>query len=95
MPHKFSANRLHKFAKKQYRVTNWAEHNESQRNRGDLTIWIADDVQTHWIAPWRGSRGGQPQYSDLAKQPFWLNFVVRLMHRQAGFLGMRLRRCAN
>jgi len=38
MPHKFNANRRHKFAKKQYRVTNWAEYNESLRNRGDLTI---------------------------------------------------------
>ena len=48
MPHKFNASRRHKFAKKQYRVTNWAEYNESLRNRGDLTIWITGDVQNHW-----------------------------------------------
>jgi len=45
MPHKFNAGRRHKFAKKQYRVTNWAEYNESLRNRGDLTIWIADNAR--------------------------------------------------
>jgi hypothetical protein len=66
MPHKFNACRRHKFAKKRYRVTNWAEYNESLRNRGDLTIWGSSDVQNHWAAPRRGSRGGQPPYSDLA-----------------------------
>jgi len=66
MPHKFNAGRRHKFTKKQYQVTNWREYNESLRNRGDLTIWITDDARTHWTAPRRGSRGGQPRYSDLA-----------------------------
>jgi len=66
MPHKFNASRRHKFAMKRYRVTNWAEYNESLRNRGDLTIWITGDARTHWAAPRRGSRGGQPRYSDLA-----------------------------
>jgi len=66
MPHKFNASHRHKFAKKRYRVTNWAAYNESLRNRGDLTIWVSSDVQNHWAAPRRGSRGGQPRYSDLA-----------------------------
>lgn len=66
MPHKFNASRRHKFAKKKYRVRNWGEYNESLRNRGDLTIWISPDVQNKWVAPQRGSRGGQPRYSDLA-----------------------------
>jgi len=66
MPHKFNASRRHKFAKKRYRVTNWAEYNESLRNRGNLTIWITADARTHWAAPRRGSPGGQRRYSDLA-----------------------------
>ena len=37
MPHKFNAARRHKFDKAQYRVINWAEYNESLRQRGDLT----------------------------------------------------------
>ena len=40
MPHKFNAARRHKFDKAQYRVINWAEYNESLRQRGDLTIWL-------------------------------------------------------
>ena len=37
MPHKFNAARRHKFDKAQYRVINWAEYNESLRQRDDLT----------------------------------------------------------
>jgi hypothetical protein len=66
MPHKFNATRRHKLAKKQYRVTNWAEYNESLRQRGDLTIWITGEALDLWIAPRRISRGGQSKYSDLA-----------------------------
>ena len=38
MPHKFNVARRHKFDKAQYRVINWAEYNESLRQRGDLTV---------------------------------------------------------
>ena len=66
MPHKFNAARRHKFDKAQYRVINWAEYNESLRQRGDLTIWVSDEAQSMWSAPRRTSRGGQRRYSDLA-----------------------------
>ena len=66
MPHKFNATRRHKFAKTQYRVTNWAEYNESLRKRGDLTVWITADAHKLWAAPRRMSRGGQLKYSDVA-----------------------------
>ena len=66
MPHKFNAARRHKFDKAQYRVINWAEYNESLRQRGDLTIWVSDEAQSVWRAPRRTSRGGQRRYSDLA-----------------------------
>ena len=83
MPRKFNAGRCHKIAKKKYRVTNWREYNESLRNRGDLTIWISSDVQTHWAAARRGSRGGQPRYSDLAiTMCLTLGMVYKLPLRQ-------------
>ena len=55
MPHKFNAARRHKFDKAQYRVINWAEYNESLRQRGDLTIWVSEEAQSVWIAPRCGS----------------------------------------
>ena len=45
MPHKFNAARRHKFPKKRYRVTNWAEYTEILRRRGDLTIWVTDTTE--------------------------------------------------
>ena len=66
MPHKFNASRRHKFDKAQYRVINWAEYNESLRQRGDLTIWVSEEAQSVWSAPRRTSRGGQWRYSDWA-----------------------------
>ena len=57
MPHKFNAARRHKFPKKRYRVTNWAEYTEILRRRGDLTIWVTDDTLKQWRAPRRTTSG--------------------------------------
>lgn len=65
MPHKFNAARRHKFTKRRYRVTNWAEYNESLRKRGDLTVWFTAEALDLWAAPRRVSRGGQPRYSEM------------------------------
>lgn len=88
MPHKFYATRRHRFAKKQYRVTNWAEYNESLRRRGDLTVWVADDVAQSWAAQRRKTRGGQARYSDLAIEIcLTLRTVFQLALRQTqGFM---------
>ena len=89
MPHKFNAARRHKFDKAQYRVINWAEYNESLRQRGDLTIWVSDEAQSVWSAPRRTSRGGQRRYSDLAIETcLTLRTTYRLALRQTqGLMG--------
>ncbi|TQM89654.1 IS5 family transposase [Roseinatronobacter monicus] len=66
MPHKFNDGRRHKFEKKRYRITNWADYNESLRRRGDVTIWLSPEVEAAWPAERRKTRGGQPVYSDLS-----------------------------
>ena len=89
MPHKFNASRRHKFDKAQYRVINWAEYNESLRQRGDLTIWVSEEAQNVWSAPRRTSRGGQRRYSDLAIETcLTLRTTYRLALRQTqGLMG--------
>ena len=89
MPHKFNAARRHKFDKAQYRVINWAEYNESLRQRGDLTIRVSDEAQSVWSAPRRTSRGGQRRYSDLAIETcLTLRTAYRLGLRQTqGLMG--------
>lgn len=66
MPHKFNESRRHKFERKRYRITNWADYNESLRRRGDVTIWLSPEVEAAWRAERRMTRGGQLIYSDLA-----------------------------
>lgn len=88
MPYKFNDARRDKFPKTLYCVTNWSEYNEVLRRRGDLTIWISDDVAQNWGASRRKSRGGQARYSDLAIEIcLTLRVVFRLALRQTqGFM---------
>jgi hypothetical protein len=69
-------------------VTNAAEYNESLRRRGDLTVWVSDDVAKVWTSPRRKTRGGQAVYSDLAIEIcLTLRVVFRLALRQTqGFM---------
>ncbi|ACM31360.1 IS5 family transposase [Agrobacterium rhizogenes] len=66
MPHKFNCARRHKIASQKHRVTNWAAYNENLRRRGDLTVWVNEEVQCLWSGSRHISRGGQQKYSDLA-----------------------------
>jgi hypothetical protein len=66
MPHKFNADRWDKITKQKYRVTNWADYNESLRQRGDLTVWVSEERLRLWSAPPRTTPGGQALYMDLA-----------------------------
>ena len=52
MAHKFNSSRRHKFDKKRYKVKNWRECNESLRQRGDVTVWLCQDM----IVAWRAGR---------------------------------------
>ena len=88
MPYKFNDARRDKIPKTKYTVTNWSAYNESLRRRGDLTVWVADDVAQNWAARRRNTRGGQARYSDLAIEIcLTLRVVFRLGLRQTqGFM---------
>ncbi|WP_417810011.1 transposase [Thioclava sp.] len=88
MPYKFNEARRGKFAKATFRVTNWADYNESLRRRGDLAVWISEDVVQNWSAERRKTRGGQARYSDLAIELcLTLRVVFNLALRQTqGFI---------
>ncbi len=88
MPYKFNDARRDKIPKAKYRVTNWSAYNKSLRRRGDLTVWVTDDVAQNWSAAHRKSRGGHARYSDLAIEScLTLRVVFRLALRQTqGFM---------
>ncbi|MEN9894886.1 MAG: hypothetical protein RIR97_738 [Pseudomonadota bacterium] len=39
----------HEKAKQTFKVTNWVAYTESFHQRGDLTVWIGDDVLSKWV----------------------------------------------
>lgn len=66
MPFKFHASRRHKIPMARYAVKNWPVYEASLRQRGDLRIWIGDDVEAHWTVPGQRTPKGFPVYTDLA-----------------------------
>jgi hypothetical protein len=49
-----------------YKTRNWAEYNQSLKQRGSLSIWF--DPEMTWEAEASGRRGRQQTYSDAAIQ---------------------------
>src|SRR3954471_5293398 len=99
LPFKLNQDRRHHIPEQKRRVTNWREYDESLRRRGSLTVWFSDEAVEAWEAERRTSRGGQPEYSDLAiLTALTFKAVFRLAYRQTegvigsviGLLGLAL-----
>lgn len=75
-----------------YRVMNWNKYNESLVRRGDITLWLAEEV----LAAWEHANGevkvGRPfTYSDTAIECLLaLRELFRLPYRQTEGLGRSL-----
>ena len=53
--------------RKPRRIINWKEYNDALVQRGNFTLWIADDVIEHWLHENDECKVGRPfTYSDLA-----------------------------
>ena len=78
---KYPKRSQYKHAKqKKYHVSNWAEYNEGQRRRGDLTVWFDEEAIANWKADKSGKPGGQRVYSDMAIET---GLVVRMVYKLA------------
>src|SRR4051795_1868998 len=89
LPFKLNQDRRHHIPEQKRRVTNWRDYDESLRRRGSLTVWFSDEAVAAWEAERRTSRGGQPEYSDLAiLTALTFKVVFRLAYRQTeGLIG--------
>src|SRR3954467_3831255 len=89
LPFKLNQDRRHHIPEQKRKVTNWREYDESLRRRGSLTVWFSDEAVEAWKAERRTSRGGQPEYSDLAiLTALTFKAVFRLAYRQTeGLIG--------
>jgi hypothetical protein len=68
MPHKFKSNQRNHFTKSKSATRNWSRYNKQLIDRGNISIWIADDVLKSWYQASRVYDGsGTPiLYSDTA-----------------------------
>ena len=58
-------NRHPKYRKK-YKIHNWRSYERSLINRGDLTLWLSEDVIQSWNSDLDQRMGRLKLYSDLA-----------------------------
>ena len=89
LPFKLNQARRRHIPEQKRKVTNWRDYDESLRRRGSLTVWFSDEAVEAWEAERRTSRGGQPEYSDLAiLTALTFKAVFRLAYRQTeGLIG--------
>lgn len=83
-----------KQSKPKYRVGNWSDYNDALINRGDLTVWVDEDVLEAWRAgEHNGQRGAPYVYSDLAIECMAMLMVVYNLPLRAtqGFLSSVLK----
>ncbi|KZL17620.1 hypothetical protein PsAD2_02956 [Pseudovibrio axinellae] len=66
MPFTHNADRRHKFAKADYKVTNWSDYKESLRQRSDITNWLDESVAHFWFAQTPKRRGRPAMFFDFA-----------------------------
>ena len=48
MPYKYLQEKGIKIKKQKYRLTNWSEYNASMKRRGDIEIWLSQEVIDSW-----------------------------------------------
>jgi hypothetical protein len=62
MPNKYPEKKGWNVPKQKYKVTNWSDYNELLRLRGDITVWLSDEVIENWYQQDRVYDGtGTPQ----------------------------------
>jgi transposase len=88
MPFKHNESRREKIKKSRYKVTNWAEYNQSLRERGNITLWFTQEAIEKWHPEKQGKRGRPFEYSEHAiNTALLVREVFKLPLRQTeGFL---------
>lgn len=47
-------------------MKNWPTYEAALRQRGDIRIWIGDDLEAHWTVPGKRTPKGYPVYPNVA-----------------------------
>ena len=68
MPNKYPEKKGWNIPKQKYKISNWREYNDALRNRGDIEIWVSDDLLEAWYEKERvhDGKGAPKKFTDLA-----------------------------
>ena len=68
MPNKYAEKKGWKLPKQKYKVSNWSDYNKALRQRGNIDIWLSDDMVNSWYEINRiyDGTGTLKKFSDLA-----------------------------
>ena len=95
MPYKHNESKRHHFKKHTYRQANYAEYNQSLRDRGRIDIWLSADIMANWQTEQRlyDGTGSSPKYPDSTVIAcHYLRLVFKLPLRQTqGFIDSLLK----
>lgn len=78
---------------RKYQIKNWQEYNQSLVNRGNVTVWLEEDIRDHWYNREHTGKQGKPFiYTDTAiETALTIREVFHLPLRQTeGFLNSLL-----
>lgn len=96
MPHKHNLSKRHRFKKPTYQQSNYAEYNQSLRDRGRIDIWIFDEIMDDWQSEQRiyDGTGSSPKYPDSTIMAcHYLRLIFKLPLRQTqGFVDSILKK---
>ena len=48
MPNKWLNQKEITIKKQKYKVSNWSDYNASLKIRGDIEVWLSQDIVEHW-----------------------------------------------
>ena len=66
-------------SKAQYKIRNWSAYNRSLINRGNITLWVAPEVDQSWYSTKQTQKKGHPEvYSNSCIE---LILTIRSLYR--------------
>ena len=68
MPNKWLNDKGIELKKQKHKVSNWSEYNTNLKRRGDIEVWLSQDVIDNWYFEERiyDGTGSSKRYTDEA-----------------------------
>ena len=86
MPNKFLNRKGIEIKKQKYKVTNWSAYNEALNRRGDIEIWLSQEVIDGWFNKNR-------VYDGTGAPDFYTTLAIITCHEIRKVFHLPLRQC--